>query len=175
MDSGWEVAVSHRVPSLVLCDDLERWDGGKEGDSRGRGYMYNYDWFPHSPVGKLSACNAGDLGLIPWKRKWQLTAVFLPGESHGQRSLPAYSLWGSKSRTQLSDETTTAPTVLLYGRNEHSIIQIFFKRCPSIPSLFFQVINRCCFSLQAILYVCVRWWYDFSPLNLKCIERYMIF
>ena len=23
---------------------------------------------------------------IPWKRKWQLTPVFLPGESHGQRS-----------------------------------------------------------------------------------------
>ena len=24
---------------------------------------------------------------IPWRRAWQLTAVFLPGESHGQRSL----------------------------------------------------------------------------------------
>ena len=26
---------------------------------------------------------------IPWRRKWQLTAVFLPGKSHGQRSLAA--------------------------------------------------------------------------------------
>ena len=27
------------------------------------------------------------LGRIPWRRKWQPTLVFLPGESHGQRSL----------------------------------------------------------------------------------------
>ena len=30
---------------------------------------------------------------IPWRRKWQPTPVFLPGESHGQRSLAAYSPW----------------------------------------------------------------------------------
>ena len=28
-------------------------------------------------------------GKIPWRRKWQSTPVFLPGESHGQRSLAA--------------------------------------------------------------------------------------
>ena len=33
---------------------------------------------------------------IPWRKKWQPTAVFLPGESHGQRSLAGYSPWGSK-------------------------------------------------------------------------------
>ena len=27
------------------------------------------------------------VGKIPWRRKWQPTPVFLPGESHGQRSL----------------------------------------------------------------------------------------
>ena len=27
----------------------------------------------------------------PWRRKWQLTLVFLPGESHGQRSLAGCS------------------------------------------------------------------------------------
>ena len=31
---------------------------------------------------------------IPWRRKWQTTPVFLPGESHGQRSLTGYSPWG---------------------------------------------------------------------------------
>ena len=31
---------------------------------------------------------------IPWRRKWQPTPVFLPGESHGQRSLAGYSPWG---------------------------------------------------------------------------------
>ena len=33
---------------------------------------------------------------IPWRRKWQLTPSFLPGESHGQRSLVGYSPWGHK-------------------------------------------------------------------------------
>ena len=33
---------------------------------------------------------------IPWRRKWQPTPVFLPGESHGRRSLVGYSPWGCK-------------------------------------------------------------------------------
>ena len=36
------------------------------------------------------------VGKIPWKRKWQPTPVFLPGKSHGWRSLVGYSPWGSK-------------------------------------------------------------------------------
>ena len=36
------------------------------------------------------------VGKIPWRRKWQPTPVFLPGESHGQRSLAGYSPWGCK-------------------------------------------------------------------------------
>ena len=33
---------------------------------------------------------------IPWRRKQQPTPIFLPEESHGQRSLVGYSLWGHK-------------------------------------------------------------------------------
>ena len=33
---------------------------------------------------------------IPWRRKWQPTPVFLPGESRGQRSLVGCSSWGRK-------------------------------------------------------------------------------
>ena len=33
---------------------------------------------------------------IPWRKQWQPTPVFLPGESHGKRSLAGYSLWGCK-------------------------------------------------------------------------------
>src|SRR5574340_1103377 len=36
------------------------------------------------------------MGKIPWRREWLLTPVFLPGESHGQRSLAGYSPWGCK-------------------------------------------------------------------------------
>ena len=50
---------------------------------------------------KESAHSAGDLGSIlgreaPWRREWQPTPVFLPGEVHGQRSLVGYSPWGCK-------------------------------------------------------------------------------
>ena len=33
---------------------------------------------------------------MPWRRKWQTTPVFLPGESHGQRSRAGYSPRGCK-------------------------------------------------------------------------------
>ena len=33
---------------------------------------------------------------IPWGRKWQPTAVFLPGKTHGKRSLVGYSPGGCK-------------------------------------------------------------------------------
>ena len=50
---------------------------------------------------RLPQC-AGDAGLIscvrkiPWRRKWQPTPVFLPGKSHGQKSLAGYCPWGHK-------------------------------------------------------------------------------
>ena len=36
------------------------------------------------------------VGKIPWRRKWKSIPVSLPGESHGQRSLAGYNLWGHK-------------------------------------------------------------------------------
>ena len=36
------------------------------------------------------------VGKIPWRRKWQPTPVFLPGESHGQRSMSGHSPWDHK-------------------------------------------------------------------------------
>ena len=36
------------------------------------------------------------VGRIPWRRTWQLTPLFLPGESHGQKSLGGYSPWGGE-------------------------------------------------------------------------------
>ena len=56
--------------------------------------------FPGDSDGKESACSAGSPGLIPGSGKFPgdgnglPTPVFLPGKSHGQRSLADYSLWG---------------------------------------------------------------------------------
>ena len=44
------------------------------------------------------------VGKICWKRKWQSTPVFLPGEPHRRRSLAGCSPWGAESRTQVSME-----------------------------------------------------------------------
>ena len=76
--------------------------------------------FPGSTRGKETACQCRrhkrrgfDLWVrkIPWKRTWQSTSVFLPGESHEQRSLVGYSPWGHKE----SDRTeATAHTHALF-------------------------------------------------------------
>ena len=47
---------------------------------------------------------------IPWRRKWQPTPVFLPGESHRQRSLADYSLWGHKESAVTESVSTTQHT-----------------------------------------------------------------
>ena len=56
------------------------------------------------PSGKESACQCRTHGFDPWVRKipgrraWRPTPVFLPGESHGQRSLTGYSPWSCRVR-----------------------------------------------------------------------------
>ena len=45
-----------------------------------------------------SQTRLSDFTFMHWKRKWQPTPVFLPGESQGQRSLVGCRLWG---RTEL--------------------------------------------------------------------------
>ena len=65
-------------------------------------YMYLTVGFPGGSDGRESACNAGTprfdpwLGKIAWRRAWQPMPVFLPTESHGQRSLVGYHPWGHK-------------------------------------------------------------------------------
>ena len=55
--------------------------------------------FPGGSDGKESTCHVGTtsspwIRKIPWRRAWQPTPVFLPGEAHEQRSLVGYSPWG---------------------------------------------------------------------------------
>ena len=60
--------------------------------------------FPNGPVVENSPVSTGDKRVgfnlvarkIPWRRALQPTAVFLPGESHGQRSLVGSSPRGHK-------------------------------------------------------------------------------
>ena len=47
---------------------------------------------------------------IPWRRKWQPTPVFLPGESHGQRSLEGYCPWDHQELDKTEQVTHTHST-----------------------------------------------------------------
>ena len=53
------------------------------------------------------------VGKIPW-RKWQPTAVLLPGESYGQRSLAGHSSWG---HNELDVTEHTRSPVIVYKRS----------------------------------------------------------
>ena len=57
--------------------------------------------FPGSSVVKnhqpSRRCRLGPwVGMIPWRRKWLPTPVFLPRKFYGQRSLAGDSMWGCK-------------------------------------------------------------------------------
>ena len=79
--------------------------------------------FPGGAAVKNPPANTGDketktavqswVGKIPWRRKWHPTPVFLPGESHGQRSLVGYSPRAVKGpvRPDWATEHTHLPTV----------------------------------------------------------------
>ena len=49
------------------------------------------------------------MGKIPWRRAWQPTPAFLPGEPHGQRSLVGCSPQGCKEPDSSEQLTHTHP------------------------------------------------------------------
>ena len=79
------------------------WDCGLQFSLRSK----DIKGFPCGSAGKEFACSEEEPGSISgsghWRRKWQPTPVFLPGESHGQRSLAGYGPWGRKESDRLSD------------------------------------------------------------------------
>ena len=69
--------------------------------------------------------------LTAWRRKWQLTPVFLFGKSHGQRSLGGYSSWGCKE----SDATKQLSTRVHKGGSEGKESTCNVEDLGSIPGL----------------------------------------
>ena len=70
------VTIVHTPHSLIMGS---RWLNGKEATCQCRRCEFS-PW----------------VGKIRWRRAWQPTPVFLPGEFHGQRSLAGYNPWGHK-------------------------------------------------------------------------------
>ena len=62
------------------------------------------------------------VGKIPWSRAWQSTPVFLPGESHGRRSLVGYSPWGHKELDMTERLSTAQPSTALTPHTDHPTV-----------------------------------------------------
>ena len=82
------------------------------------------------------------VGKVPWRRAWQPIPVFLPGESHGQRSLECYRSWGCKEVdttevTQLAQSYSQNLT-LLYSSAVPQVdlyrVLLYRSYCPSLFS-----------------------------------------
>ena len=56
------------------------------------------------------------LGRFPWRRAWQSTPVFLPGEYQGERSLLSYSPWSQKESDMTEVTACTGWEICGYGR-----------------------------------------------------------
>ena len=71
----------------------------------------------------------------PQEREWQSTPVFLPRESHGQRSLVGFRLWDHRE----SDMTEQLTLLLLCGATHVGYKNTHFHNCPRI--YLFQDLN----------------------------------
>ena len=86
------------------CEGRHRACSGAAGGQRG--CSAHCMWASQvAPVVKNLPANVGDprdvgsdfwVGKIPWRMSWQPTPVFLPGESHSQKSLVGYNPWSHK-------------------------------------------------------------------------------
>ena len=108
-----------------------------ESHSMGVGGRNNTDYvsigLPRWPSGKESTCQCRRhrryrfnpwVRKIPWRREWQSTPVFLPGEFHGG------AWWATvrkvtKSRTQMNDEHTH--TLLYWADLENPRYSSYFN------------------------------------------------
>ena len=95
------------IPTLLsICLDVELTGKGKLRSKRSQWYAV-FD-STYTKIYSLVAQTVKSLPIlqetqvlswvrkIPWRRKEQPIPVFLPGESHGQRSLVCHSPWGHK-------------------------------------------------------------------------------
>ena len=70
------------------------------------------------------------VGKIPWRRRWQSTPVFLPGESLGQRSLAGCSAWGRKGADR-TDRLTLSLSFFNTIKCTHIPTSSIFSSCRS--------------------------------------------
>ena len=101
--------------------------------------------FPGGTVGKEPNCQCRQdkgcrfhpwVGKTPWRRKWQRTPVFLPGKSHGQKSLAGYSQRGREGWTRLGMPAQVNSMHLCQsGISWGKCLRLFMRSKSRVPSL----------------------------------------
>ena len=98
-------------------------------NSKKRRYVYTLQGFPGgSAVKNLPAIRRSCrfdpwVEKIPWRRAWQPTPAFRPGESHGRSSLAGYSPWGHREldTTETTQHTCVHVAGSLFGAADADI------------------------------------------------------
>ena len=81
----------------------------------------------------------GTYGIVTWRREWLPTPGFLPGESHGQRSLAGYGSWGHKSGDTTEGFTQTRvwhPKIPIVSVMEHMHHEYFHLENRELLTIF---------------------------------------
>ena len=86
-------------------------------------FTHRLPWWFH---GKEPACNVFNpwVGKIPWRRAWQPTPGFLPGEFHGQRSLLCHNLWSHK-QSDTTEHRTYTHSLYAYSKKFGFIVRVY--------------------------------------------------
>ena len=111
------------------------------------GVAGSYDGFIPSFLRDLHSGSINLHSHQQWRRKWQPTPAFLPGESHGQRSLVGYSPWGRKESDTTERLHLTVQKGSLFSIPYMAFIVhrfFFFDR----HSDWCEVISHCSFDLH---------------------------
>ena len=90
------------LTAIWILFECEKTDGG-DGQGGRSGWLGSKGWWSPALVVKKPACRCRKHRRprfdpwgrkIPWRRAWQPTLIFLPGESDGQRSPAGYCQYG---------------------------------------------------------------------------------
>ena len=109
---------------------------------------------------------------ISWRRRWQPTPVFLPGKSHGRRSLVGYRSWGRKELDMMSNFTFTFFHFILFISVSlfaskikllwNCLSSLFF--CPKYTTILIFYMNLK--AIHGTLMLCIYWlviiWNDYE-------------
>ena len=81
--------------------------------------------------------------MIPWRRAWQPTLVFLPGECHGQKILVDYTVHGAAKELAMTEVTQQAGTgVYLLLEVENGVF--CFRFCFNLKCYWRIIALQCC-------------------------------